>query len=96
MSGNGNGHGGKMDDDAVYGLLQTMAAQLIVMQRDIQTMQRENAQFRAEVKREFIDVRHDIATLRQDVATYHGSVMGHGILITELDERIRLLEGANP
>ncbi|MEO5374147.1 MAG: hypothetical protein H7840_07675 [Alphaproteobacteria bacterium] len=34
----------------------------------------------------------DVAFLRQTVTEYHSSVMGHGILISELDERVRRLE----
>ena len=34
----------------------------------------------------------DVAALRADVAAYHASVMGHGMLISELDERLRRVE----
>ena len=48
--------------------------------------------FRAEVKTEFGNVRAEMADLRQAVADYHGAVIGHGVLIGELDERVRQLE----
>ncbi len=34
----------------------------------------------------------DVATLRQTVIEYHASVLGHGILISELDARLRRVE----
>jgi hypothetical protein len=34
----------------------------------------------------------DVAGLRDAVTQYHGSVMGHGILLTEHDERLRRVE----
>ena len=37
-------------------------------------------------------MRTGIATSRTDLATYHAAVTGHGILISELDERLRRLE----
>ena len=43
------------------------------------------APFKAEVKAEFVD-------LRQTVAAYHASVVGHGILTSELDMRMGRVE----
>jgi len=37
-------------------------------------------------------LRADLAGLLADVAAYHGSVMGHGVLISELDDRLRRVE----
>jgi len=34
----------------------------------------------------------DVATLRQTLIEYHASVLGHGILISELDARLRRVE----
>jgi len=46
-----------------------------------------------DVMRHDVDVlRQDMAALRQEVATYHGSVVGHGVLITELDQRVSRIE----
>ncbi len=44
------------------------------------------------VERKFADQGLEIARLRADVAAYHASVVGHGILISELDERLRRIE----
>jgi hypothetical protein len=34
----------------------------------------------------------DIAGLREAMTNYHASILGHGILISELDERVRRVE----
>jgi hypothetical protein len=33
-----------------------------------------------------------LASLREAVTNYHATVLGHGILISELDERVRRIE----
>jgi len=38
------------------------------------------------------DIESGQAGLRQEVSLYHASVMGHGVLITELDHRVRRIE----
>jgi len=38
------------------------------------------------------NMRSQIGGLRQQVTEYHSSVLGHGILISELDQRVRRLE----
>ena len=93
MSGNGHGNG-EIDNAAVYGLLQTMAAQFIVMQRDMQAMQRDLTWVKLELAKK--SDKSDIESLRHDVNMFHASVIGHGIHITEHDERLRRLEAANP
>ena len=47
---------------------------------------------RIEARRDSAAARRDLATLRQTVAEYHASVLGHGVLISELDERLRRVE----
>ena len=42
--------------------------------------------------RRLADLESGQASLRQEVAQYHASVMGHGILISELDQRVRRIE----
>lgn len=44
------------------------------------------------VEREVSMLRQNLVTLRQDVAGYHAAVVGHGILITELDARVSRIE----
>lgn len=40
--------------------------------------------------------RTDVAALREEVASYHASVVGHGVLISELDDRLGQLERGDP
>ena len=37
-------------------------------------------------------IRHDLGALRAEIREYHGSVIGHGVQFTELDERVRRIE----
>lgn len=37
-------------------------------------------------------VRRETASLRQAITDYHGSVLGHGVLLTELEERLARVE----
>ena len=62
--------------------------------------------FRAEVRTELAALKQDVAALKRDVASlktdlaalnskvefYHSAVMGHGIMLTELDQRLRRVE----
>jgi chromosome segregation ATPase len=38
------------------------------------------------------NIRRDLGGLRVEVRDYHGAVIGHGLQITELDERVRRIE----
>ncbi len=42
--------------------------------------------------RKFADLSADLAGLRETLTHYHASVLGHGILISELEERVRRIE----
>jgi len=46
----------------------------------------------AEHGRRFDDLTGQVQFLREAVTDYHASVMGHGILISELDARVRRIE----
>ena len=46
----------------------------------------------ADVRRELRDQAAGLAALRRMLTEYHSSVLGHGILISELDERVRRIE----
>lgn len=79
----------------------------IVDIRAIMATKNDLAEVRAELRSEInslrADVASDIALLRKDVGDqiaglrhavtqYHSSVIGHGILISELDARVRRVE----
>lgn len=38
------------------------------------------------------DLRSQMTSMREALTQYHSSVIGHGLLITELDERLRRVE----
>ena len=42
--------------------------------------------------RQLDDLEHGQATLRQTLTQYHASVMGHDILFSELEHRVRRIE----
>ena len=63
----------------------------------------EMTSLRADVAADFIDVRREIGQVRKDlgeqivglrraVVEYHTSVIGHGIIISELEARLRRVE----
>lgn len=88
---NGNG----IDLAAVYRLLTEVA----------QTVRGHNGRFDqiearldthdrrfAVIDRRLGEMSADIAGLREAVTNYHASVLGHGIMLSELDERVRRIE----
>ena len=42
--------------------------------------------------RKLEDLSTDVSGLRQQVTEYHASVLGHGVLISDLDQRVRRIE----
>ncbi|HKI15427.1 MAG TPA: hypothetical protein VKA12_10575 [Roseiarcus sp.] len=56
----------------------------------------EMQSLRADVAADFVTVRREmgeqIAGLRRAVVEYHSAVLGHGVLISELEARVRRIE----
>ena len=46
----------------------------------------------ASVEHRLNRVEYDVASVRQTLGEYHAAVVGHGISITDLDERVRRIE----
>jgi chromosome condensin MukBEF ATPase and DNA-binding subunit MukB len=46
----------------------------------------------ASLSQRVTEVERDIVELREAVTGYHGSVLGHGMLISELDSRVQRIE----
>ena len=84
MSGNG------VDVAAVYQLLNTVASDVRTLTSDVRTLASDMRELRYEVTRKAD--KEDVARLRQAVVEYHSAVIGHGVLITELDDRLRRIE----
>ena len=77
-----------VDIAAVYQLLREVADRVIAHDDRFASFD----QRLAAMDRQFAEVRSDIAGLRSAVTAYHASVLGHGILISELDNRLRRVE----
>ena len=82
QSGNG------IDLAAVYQLLREVADRVASNDRRFDQMDRR---FEA-IDSKLGEVTADIAGLREAVTNYHATVLGHGLLISELDERVRRIE----
>ena len=90
MSG-GNGP----DIAAVYQLLTQVARTVTGHDRKLDDLSAEVAGLREVVAahdRKLDDLTAGLASLRDAVTHYHSSVLGHGLLISELDERVRRIE----
>jgi len=88
MSGNG------VDLGAIYQLLSTVAEAVTRHDRALEALGRDMAVMRVEMMdiRRSMSTKADIAELRQTVTHYHSSVVGHGVLISDLEARMRRVE----
>ena len=70
---------------------------------DVAELRSEMNSLRADVAADFIEVRREIGAVRKDlseqivglrraVVEYHTSVIGHGIIISDLEARLRRVE----
>ncbi len=93
-------------ENLVLQLLRDMRNEITSMRGDMAT-KGQIAELRAEFKSDMHSLRADVASdlltlekklseqitgLRRSVIEYHSSMIGHGVLITELEERVRRLE----
>jgi hypothetical protein len=69
------------DIGAVYNLLVHMSGRLDTVSERLDSNERKLG-----------DLMVGLADLRTTVTNYHSTVLGHGILISELDERVRRIE----
>ena len=83
------------DVAAVYQLLTQVARTVTGHDRKLDDLSAEVAGLREVVAahdRKLDDLAAGLASLRDAVTHYHSSVLGHGLLISELDERVRRIE----
>ena len=83
------------DIAAVYQLLTQVARAVTGHDRKLDDLAAEFAGLREVVAahdRKLDDLAAGLASLRDAVTHYHSSVLGHGMLISELDERVRRIE----
>ena len=80
------GHDGRLD--SFDRKLDSIAAHLADHDRKLEDI----AAYLADHDRKLDDLAAGLGLLRDAVTHYHSSVIGHGILISELDERVRRIE----
>ncbi len=83
------------DIAAVYQLLTQVARTVTGHDHKLDDLSAEVAGLREVVAahdRKLDDLAAGVASLRDAVTHYHSSVLGHGLLISELDERVRRIE----
>ncbi len=90
------------DIAAVYQLLTQVAGTVTGHDRKLDDLSAEVAGLRgtaaglseivASHDRKLDDLAAGLASLRDAVTHYHSSVLGHGLLISELEERVRRIE----
>jgi hypothetical protein len=87
-------------ESLVLELLRNIRADVARVDAKVETvrmdLQSEIQSLRADGAAEFISVRKEmgeqIAGLRRVVVEYHSAVLGHGMLISELEARVRRIE----
>lgn len=83
-------------DGKVDGLAGEIAGLRIATKTDIADVRSEITSLRADISSDMISLEKrlgdQIAGLRRSVMEYHSSVIGHGVLLSELEERVRRLE----
>ena len=77
--------GNGIDHAAIYRLLAQVAATVTGHSAEFQRMDRRMTGLESRLT----GLADTVSSLTQEVRDYHGAVMGHGILLTELDERVR-------
>jgi hypothetical protein len=88
---------GELDAAAIYQLLGPVAADVRYMKGELTGIKTDLLIVKADlagVKMELANKadKSDIADLRHALTTYHSAVLGHGILISEIEERVRRIE----
>ncbi|MFD2262495.1 hypothetical protein ACFSM5_06310 [Lacibacterium aquatile] len=85
----------EVDIGAIYQLLGTVAATQREQGEMLKThslMLNSLSSDMSGVHRDLAQVKKDVAGLRQTVTEYHASVLGHGVHIEDLNDRLRRVE----
>jgi hypothetical protein len=88
---------GELDAGAIYQLLGTVAADVRQMKGELTGIKTDLLIVKTDLAGVKADLankadKSDIADLRSALTTYHSAVLGHGILISEIEERVRRIE----
>ena len=86
MSGSGNG----VDLAAIYQAVLALNEKLTSLDNKVTFLDRRMDQ--QDRKLETLASKDDLNRLRQTVVEYHSAVIGHGVLISEIDDRLRRVE----
>lgn len=89
----------EVDIGGVFQLLGSMAGDLRQIKEQhgakLETLSNAVSELKQDmvvVKHDIGDLKHGLASLNQTVTEYHAAVLGHGVSITDLDERLRRVE----
>lgn len=78
---------------ADMGHVMAMLQNVLATQQEMRTELRAEIQaLRTEHGAKLDDLSGQVGNLRQAVAEYHSSVIGHGVLISQLEDRVRRIE----
>ena len=87
---------GQPPQNLVLELLRNIRADVARVDGKVEEVRMDLQSLRAETAAEFVAVRRElgeqIAGLRRAVIEYHSAVLGHGVLISELEARVRRIE----
>jgi signal transduction histidine kinase len=72
----------------IKGEMQTLKAEMVT-KSDLHSLRADVASDMLTMQK---DTREQIVGLRRAVVEYHSAVVGHGLIISELEERVRRLE----
>ena len=85
----------RKDIGDIKGEVQTLKAEM-ASKSDLQSLRSDLHSLRADVGSDMLamqrETREQIVGLRRAVVEYHSAVVGHGLIISELEERVRRLE----
>ena len=84
--------GNVVDLGAISQLLSTVAETVTRHDRALEALCHGMAEMRRDITSTGRSMKTDFAGLRQTITHYHSSVVGHGILISDLEARMRRVE----
>ncbi len=73
--------GNGTDLNTIVAMLSQVLSKLMVLEQSVGVLKQDTAA-----------VKQDVGSLTSKLEFYHSSVMGHGIMLTELDQRLRRVE----
>jgi hypothetical protein len=86
VSGNG------ADIGHVAAMLEGLVTGQEEIKRELRELRSDHGRKLDDHGRQLQDLRAQVSGLRQSVTEYHATVLGHGVLISELDARLRRVE----